>query len=103
MAEKNIFKKKAPKRFKDVGKMDKDEARDKVENLREAIEYHNYLYYVRNKPKISDNAYDRLFERLQKLEKAFPDLQSADSPTRPTQKPALKSLTRPKIFLNGPK
>ena len=76
MAEKNPFKKKAPKRFKKAGKLDKDEAREEVGQLREALEYHNYLYYVRNKPKISDSAYDRLFERLQKLEEAFPDLRS---------------------------
>lgn len=62
--------------------MGKKEARKEVEALREGIEYHNYLYYVKNQPKISDSVYDKLFSRLQELEEAFPDMQSDTSPTR---------------------
>ncbi len=80
--KKNPFKNKVPKRFEKIKKMDKDKARDKIEDLREAIEYHNYLYYVRNKPKISDRTFDRLFRRLVDMEESFPDLKSPDSPTR---------------------
>jgi DNA ligase (NAD+) len=50
--------------------------------LREGINYHDYLYYVKNRPEISDAVYDKLFHRLEKLEKAFPELQSNTSPTR---------------------
>jgi DNA ligase (NAD+) len=76
------FKKNPPARFNDIKKLGAAEARQEVEALREAIDYHNYLYYVKNEPKIADAAYDRLFRRLQELEEAFPELQSPTSPTR---------------------
>jgi polyhydroxyalkanoate synthesis regulator phasin len=43
-----------PPRFKNIGKMTQDEARVEVEDLRKTIEHHNYLYYVKAEPKISD-------------------------------------------------
>jgi DNA ligase (NAD+) len=76
------FKKNPSTRFKPVKKMNRTEARREIEALREGIEYHNYLYYVKNQPKISDAVYDRLFRRLQELEEAFPEFQSPTSPTR---------------------
>ncbi len=76
------FKKNPPARFPAIGKLAAPEARSEAEALREAIDYHNYLYYVKNEPKISDGAYDRLFRRLQELEEGFPELRSATSPTR---------------------
>ncbi|WP_455197941.1 NAD-dependent DNA ligase LigA, partial [Kaarinaea lacus] len=51
-------------------------------DLREQINYHNYRYYVLDDPEIPDAEYDRLFRELQDLEKAFPELISADSPTQ---------------------
>jgi NAD-dependent DNA ligase len=63
------FKKNPKTKFKDGKKMGKKEAREEIEAIREGIEYHNYLYYVKNKPEISDGTYDRLFHRLQDLEK----------------------------------
>jgi len=68
--------------FKDVQVLTKDEAREEAASLREGILYHDYLYYVKNKPEISDATYDKLFHRLQEIEKAFPELQSETSPTR---------------------
>ncbi|MCF7898140.1 MAG: NAD-dependent DNA ligase LigA [Candidatus Omnitrophica bacterium] len=76
------YKKSVPKKFKIREKTSKKEAKKEVKNLREAIEHHNYLYYIKNKPQISDAAYDRLFKRLQDLENKFPELDSADSPTK---------------------
>ncbi len=76
------FKKGQPSEFKDIGGMSPEEARAEIEALREAIEYHNYLYYVKDKPVISDTAYDSLFRRLQQLEDAFPQFQSPNSPTQ---------------------
>jgi DNA ligase (NAD+) len=59
--------------------------------LRDGIEYHNYLYYVQNQPRIADATYDKLLRRLQDLEEAFPDLRADDSPTqRVGAKPAEK-------------
>ena len=52
------------------------------QSLREAIEKHNRLYYVEDRPQITDAQYDELFRELQELESLHPELQSADSPTQ---------------------
>jgi DNA ligase (NAD+) len=100
------FKKKPPTRFKGIEKMGKEEARVEVEDLQEEIEYHNYLYYVKDEPRISDAAYDGLFRRLQELEEAFPELQSATSPTRKVGAPPIEGLKKvrhsaPMLSLNS--
>ncbi len=53
-----------------------------AERLREQIRHHDYLYYVRDRPTISDEAYDRLVVRLRKLEAAHPEVVTPDSPTQ---------------------
>ncbi|MDQ7031657.1 MAG: NAD-dependent DNA ligase LigA [Desulfonauticus sp.] len=58
-------------------------AKQRVEELRKIIEYHNYRYYVLDDPEISDAEYDRLFSELKQLEIIYPQLQD---PTSPTQK-----------------
>jgi DNA ligase (NAD+) len=60
----------------------KKEAEKAVKELREAIRYHNYRYYVLDDPVISDAEYDELMEKLRTLEAKFPELQSPDSPTQ---------------------
>jgi len=62
--------------------MTKEEARKKIEELRKEINHHNYLYYVLNRPEISDAEYDRLMAELISLESQFPDLITPDSPTQ---------------------
>ena len=59
-----------------------DEAKVKVEQLKEAIEKHNYRYYVLAKPSVSDYEYDMLLQELTDAEKLFPELQTPDSPTQ---------------------
>jgi len=59
----------------------RDAAREAVERLRDVIRYHNYRYYVRNDPVISDAEYDELMWTLQALEEKFPAFQTPDSPT----------------------
>jgi DNA ligase (NAD+) len=76
------FKKNPETDFKPAHKLSEEEAREEVEALREGIEHHDYLYYIKNKPEISDAAYDRLFRRLEELEEIYPDLRSDTSPTR---------------------
>lgn len=49
--------------------------------LRQEIERHNYLYYVLEKPEISDTEWDRMFRELVEIEEAHPELRTADSPT----------------------
>ncbi len=82
MASENPYKNNPVTRFKKIDDVSKKEADKEIRQLREAIEYHNFLYYVKNKPEISDETYDKLFQRLQKLEEAFPEFQSPNSPTR---------------------
>ncbi|MFY9317584.1 MAG: NAD-dependent DNA ligase LigA [Burkholderiales bacterium] len=54
----------------------------RVEALRKEIENHNFLYYAKDAPAITDAEYDRLFRELVALESAHPELASADSPTQ---------------------
>ncbi len=63
-------------------RMDKRQAERKIEQLRSEIRHHDHLYYVLDKPTISDQAYDKLFRELEDLEKDFPGLITADSPTQ---------------------
>lgn len=58
------------------------EIKRKVEELREKINYHNYLYHVLDQPEITDAEYDRLFDQLVQLEKKYPELVTPDSPTQ---------------------
>lgn len=62
--------------------MDTQQAAARVEELRSRIRRHDYLYYVRDAPEVSDEAYDLLFRELVRLEEEFPELSAADSPTR---------------------
>ncbi len=62
--------------------MPEDSVRDRVESLRETIRRHNRLYYVENRPRISDREFDALLEELQQLEREHPELATPDSPTR---------------------
>ena len=61
---------------------DIDRAAARVSELRQQIEYHNYRYYVADDPVISDSDYDGLFRELLELEREYPELASADSPTQ---------------------
>jgi DNA ligase (NAD+) len=50
--------------------------------LRQKINYHNYLYNTLDQPKISDFEYDQLFNRLKAIEAEHPELITSDSPTQ---------------------
>ncbi len=67
-----------------------------LERLRAEIRRHDQLYYVHNRPEISDQEYDRLFSELKRLETEHPELITPDSPTqRVSEKPleAFESVT----------
>ena len=55
---------------------------DRVKELREIIEQHNYNYYILDDPAISDGEYDTLFRELETLEAKHPQLITANSPTQ---------------------
>ncbi|HYO64152.1 MAG TPA: NAD-dependent DNA ligase LigA [Pyrinomonadaceae bacterium] len=59
----------------------KDKERE-AESLRAEILRHEELYYVQDRPEISDAEYDALLVRLQQLEDEFPHLRTPDSPTQ---------------------
>jgi len=54
----------------------------KIEKLREELRRHEHLYYVLDKPEISDAEYDALMNELKRLEAAHPELITPDSPTQ---------------------
>ena len=62
--------------------MNRDKATARIARLRTEIRHHDYLYYVKDAPEISDAAYDKLFRELVALEEQFPDLVAEDSPTQ---------------------
>ncbi len=55
---------------------------DEVEDLRKTLRRHEYLYYVVDRPEISDAEYDGLMNRLRDIETQHPELVTPDSPTR---------------------
>ena len=58
------------------------QARQRVEDLRAQIRYHDYRYYVLDSPEIGDAEYDELMRELRELEAQFPQLITPDSPTQ---------------------
>ncbi|NLB80642.1 MAG: NAD-dependent DNA ligase LigA [Clostridiaceae bacterium] len=56
--------------------------KEKISELKRQIELHNYNYYVRDNPTISDFEYDALMNELKQLEQANPHLITPDSPTQ---------------------
>jgi DNA ligase (NAD+) len=61
---------------------DEKEAAKRIAQLRSEIEQHNRRYYEESAPTIRDREYDQLYRELIDLEKQFPKLASADSPTQ---------------------
>ena len=57
-------------------------AQERILALRKTLQAHAYRYYVLDEPSLPDAEYDRLFQSLQALEKAFPALVTPDSPTQ---------------------
>ncbi|HXZ98805.1 MAG TPA: NAD-dependent DNA ligase LigA [Candidatus Binatia bacterium] len=57
-------------------------ARRRAAELRAQLEHHSHLYYVLDRPEITDADYDRLFRELVDLETRYPGLQTPDSPTQ---------------------
>ncbi len=62
--------------------MTQEQAAKRIEELIKEIHYHDYLYYVKGEPEISDEAYDALVLELKRLEERFPQLRRPDSPTQ---------------------
>jgi DNA ligase (NAD+) len=55
---------------------------EKIKELKDKINYHNYRYYVLDSPEISDYEYDMMMRELIELEEKYPELKTPDSPTQ---------------------
>ena len=62
--------------------------------LRDEIRRHDYLYYVHDRPEVSDSQYDHLFRELVELEQAHPELVTPDSPSQRVGAPPLEALVK---------
>ncbi|MCC6181151.1 MAG: NAD-dependent DNA ligase LigA [Bacteroidia bacterium] len=58
------------------------EAQQKVQQLSQELEQHNYNYYVLDNPTISDYEFDKLLEQLIAIEQQFPELVTPTSPSQ---------------------
>jgi DNA ligase (NAD+) len=68
--------------------------KQKIEQLRDQIDKHNYSYYVLDDPTIPDSEYDRLMRELQGLEAENPEFFSESSPTQRVGATPLKAFTQ---------
>ena len=55
--------------------------KQKIEDLKSEIEYHNNLYYNEDKNEISDLEFDKKLSYLIELEKKYPEFKTSDSPS----------------------
>lgn len=62
--------------------MQENEVKNRIEKLKEEINYHRYLYHVLDKQEISDEALDSLKHELYELEQTYPKFITVDSPTQ---------------------
>ncbi|CAM3685886.1 NAD-dependent DNA ligase LigA [Cohnella lubricantis] len=58
------------------------EIKERIEQLRTLIKYHNERYYDLDEPEITDYEYDQLLDELKKLESQYPEFNISDSPTK---------------------
>jgi DNA ligase (NAD+) len=56
--------------------------RERLQELKRLVEHHRFCYYVLDKPEITDGDFDVIYRELEGLEKQYPDLITADSPTQ---------------------
>ena len=70
---------------------EKNAAKRRIDELRELLAHHSFLYYVEDAPQISDYEYDKLFYELIALEEKYPEF---DSPTSPTKRVGGKALDK---------
>ena len=69
--------------------MKQDQARQRLEFLREEVNVHLYKYHVLDAPEIADAEFDLLFDELIEIEKAHPDLVTPESPSQRVGAPPL--------------
>lgn len=68
--------------------------KNKTEDLRNCLRFHEYRYYVQNDPIISDFEYDTLYKLLEQFEKENPEAVTPDSPTQRVGKGLIKDFPK---------
>lgn len=86
--------------------MNFETAKQRIQELTQEINKHNYSYYVLDNPQISDYEYDKLIKELMELEEGFPELKLPDSPTQRVGGEVLKGFSEvihatPKLSLSN--
>src|SRR3984957_14118298 len=66
--------------------------KDRLEELRDVLRFHEYRYAIMNDPLIADFEYDTLYKELERIEAEHPDLVSPDSPTQRVAKGLTKDF-----------
>lgn len=59
-----------------------EDVREEAEKLKKELRHHSYLYYVLDKPEISDYEFDHMYRKLVDIEAKYPELVTPDSPTQ---------------------
>ena len=67
---------------------------NRIDELRDRIDYHNHRYYVLDDPEISDVQYDELMRELRRIELEHPELVTPDSPTQRVGAEPLEGFTQ---------
>lgn len=85
--------------------MKKDQAKERINKLREQVDEYRYRYHVLDDPMITDEIYDSLTRELRKLEEEYPEFLSPDSPTqrvggKPLEKFKAVDHSSPMLSLN---
>lgn len=62
--------------------MDKQQAQEKINALKELLNQYGYEYYVLDQPTVPDSEYDKKLNELLELEAEFPELLTVDSPSQ---------------------
>ncbi len=60
----------------------KQEAKERIDQLRKELNDHNYRYYVLARPVISDFEFDQMMKELIHLEEQFPEFDDENSPSK---------------------
>lgn len=74
--------------------MDKTQAKEQIDALKEQLNKYGYEYYVLDQPSVPDSEYDQKLQELMRLEEAHPDLVTSDSPTQRVGGQPLEGFTK---------
>ena len=68
---------------------------NRIDELRDRINYHNHRYFVLDDPEISDAQYDELMRELRQFESEHPEFITPESPTQRVGAEPLEGSHRP--------